>query len=87
MSKRIPASKKDISFLTLHFVVYAIAVVIMWTTYTIGSHGHWVYPWPAWITAAWGLLLIGHICITFTSYEDPGMKKYREEQGKAYRGA
>ena len=87
MSKRIKPTKKQISFLILHIAIYAVAVLVMWTTYDKGSNGHWVYPWPAWITAAWGLGLTGHICITFTSYDDPGLRKYREEEGKPYRGA
>lgn len=81
MPKRIKPTKRQISFLLLHMVVFAIGVTIMWLTYDKGVKG-WAYPWPAWVTAAWAMWLTGHICVTFTSYEDKGLKQYRHEEGK-----
>jgi hypothetical protein len=78
MTKRIPASGSQKMMVLIHMIVYAIAVVIMWTTYDKG-HTRWTYPWPAWITAAWGLGLIGHLCIVFRSYEDKGLKTYQDQ--------
>jgi len=66
----------------IHIIIYAIAVVIMWTTYDKGQT-HWTYPWPAWITAAWGLAVLGHLCIVFRTYEDKGMKTYRDQATSA----
>ena len=81
MTKRIPASGSQKMFVLIHLVVYAIACVIMWTTYDKGAT-HWTYPWPAWITAAWGLGIIGHLCIVFRSYEDKGLNTYKQhDQG------
>jgi hypothetical protein len=42
----------------------------------------WAYPWHAWTVAAWGLCLLGHWCIVYTSIEDPGYDVYRQQQGK-----
>jgi hypothetical protein len=47
----------------------------MWTLYDKGATT-WVYPWPAWITAAWALSLVGHWCALFTSYEDAGLDEF-----------
>lgn len=79
MLAKIKPTGRQKSFLLLHFVVFAIVTVLMWTTYSKGVKG-WAYPWPAWITAAWGLWLIGHICILFTSYEDRGEQEYKRQQ-------
>ena len=78
MTKRIPASGSQKMFLLIHAIIYGIAVAIMWTTYDKG-HTHWTYPWPAWITAAWGLWLLGHVCIVFRSYEDKGLRTYQQQ--------
>jgi hypothetical protein len=62
----------------IHVVIFAIANIIMWTTYDKGVKG-WAYPWPAWITAAWALAVIGHWCALWTSYEDKGMDEYHRQ--------
>ena len=63
----------------IHFIIYAIATVVMLMTYNKGAT-EWVYPWPAWIIAAWGLGLIGHGCMVYTSYEDKGMEEFTRQQ-------
>jgi len=78
MPKRIKPTGRQKMWLLIHFIVFAIGVIIMWTTYDKGVKG-WAYPWPAWITAAWGLWLLGHVCILFTSYEDKYLDKYKVE--------
>ncbi len=78
MSKKMKPTGRQKSIFLVHLIVYAIACFIMWTTYDKGVVG-WAYPWPAWITAAWGLGLIGHGCGLFRSYEDKGMEKYLRE--------
>ncbi len=72
--KIVPTSGQKRLFF-IHALVFAIANLIMWMTYDMGADG-WVYPWPAWITAAWGLSLIGHWCAVYTSFEDQGMDEY-----------
>ena len=79
MPKRIKPTKRQISLLILHCIAFAIGVSIMWLTYDKGVKG-WAYPWPAWITAAWGLWLMGHFCVLFTSYEDKGLKEYKRQE-------
>ena len=66
----------------MHTVVFAIVTVICWMMYDKHT-GHWAYPWPAWTTAAWALLLLGHFCVVFTSTEDKGYDIYRNQQGKS----
>lgn len=80
MSKKIPATGRQKSIFIVHLIVYAIACFVMWSTYDKGVVG-WAYPWPAWITAAWGLGLIGHACSIFINYEDKGLAEY-ERQAK-----
>jgi hypothetical protein len=76
-NKIIPtAGQKRIFF--IHLVAYLIGVAVMFFVHAgqeKAAHG-WVYPWHAWIIAAWGLAVIGHMCALWTSYEDPGMKDY-----------
>lgn len=67
--------------LALHAVVFGVATAASWMLYD-KHDGHWAYPWPAWTTAAWALALLGHFCVVFTSYEDPGYDVYRKQQGK-----
>jgi len=75
MAKKIKPTARQKTILLVHFLVFAVATVIMWTTYDKGVKG-WAYPWPAWITAAWALSLVGHICALFTSYEDKGLDDF-----------
>lgn len=78
MSNKILPTGRQKSIFFLHLVVFAIANAAMWLLYKGNAKG-WVYPWPAWITAAWGLAIIGHMCALWTSYEDPGMKDYERQ--------
>jgi hypothetical protein len=82
MPKRVKPTAKGKSMLALHTVVFAIVTAITWMMYD-PHNGHWAYPWPAWTTAAWSLLLLGHFCVVFTSTEDAGYDVYRRQQGKA----
>lgn len=76
MPKRLPSTGKQRSQWLLHLVVFLIANAIMWfMTYNGKENEPFVYPWPAWITAAWGLLVIGHACMVWSNYED---KNYDE---------
>jgi 2TM domain len=81
MSKKIKPTGKQVSMLMVHAVVFTIATVASLMMYQ-GKSTHWVYPWPAWSIAAWGLIWIGHFCIVFMSYEDAGYAEYRQQQGK-----
>jgi len=82
MPKQVKASGKEKSFLMIHILVFALVTAITWIMYNKGAT-HWVYPWPAWTTAAWGLFLLGHFCVVFYDYEDGGYVEYRRQQGKA----
>ncbi|HLU16513.1 MAG TPA: hypothetical protein VKZ76_00520 [Edaphocola sp.] len=62
----------------VHLVVFAIANAIMWYTLYAGADG-WVYPWPAWITATWALLVVGHACTIWYNYEDRGMDEFKRQ--------
>ncbi len=75
MAKKIKPTGRQKSILIVHALVFAVVTFLMWTLYDKGATS-WVYPWPAWITAAWGLGLVGHICALFTSYEDHGMDEF-----------
>lgn len=78
MPAKIKPTGRQKSLLLLHIVIFIIGNVIMWTTYDKGVKG-WAYPWPAWITAAWALWLLGHFCLLFTSYEDKGLAEYKRQ--------
>jgi 2TM domain len=82
MSKKVKPVGKQISMLLLHAAIFAAVTALCWLKYD-PKNGHWAYPWPAWTTAAWGLALLGHFCIVFTSHEDHGYDTYRRQQGKA----
>lgn len=75
MPKKIQPTKRQKTILVLHIIVFAIVNTIMWLTYDKGVKG-WAYPWPAWITAAWALGLVGNFCLLFTTYEDPGQQEF-----------
>ena len=81
MPRKVQATGKQKSMLMLQFVVFAIATAISWMTYDKGANGHWAYPWPAWTTAAWALCMLGHFCVVYRSYDDPGYLEYRKQQG------
>ena len=61
----------------LHVVVFLVANVIMW--YPIAVAPEWKYPWPAWITAAWGLMIIAHACTIWGNYDDQGMDTFHRQ--------
>jgi hypothetical protein len=75
MAKKIKPTSRQKMILLVHFLVFAVASFLMWTLYDKGATT-WVYPWPAWITAAWALSLVGHWCALFTSYEDAGLDEF-----------
>ncbi len=64
----------------IHFVVFAIATIVMFVIHQGQSKDGWAYPWHAWIVAAWGLSLIGHGCSVYTNYEDPAMDEFKRQQ-------
>lgn len=66
----------------IHVVVFAIANIIMWyvRNHMMAVEHRWVYPLPAWITAAWALAVVGHACALWTTYEDPGMHEYMRQR-------
>ncbi len=78
MPKRVPPTGKQKSMFLIHLVVYAIASALQLMMYDKGATG-WVYPWPAWTVAAWGLALIGHWCLVYRSYDDVGQKEYERQ--------
>lgn len=83
MSKKIKATGKQNTMVILHIVAFTIVTILSWMLYDKGANGHWAYPWPAWTTATWALFVLGHLCIVYRSYEDPGYAEYRHQQGKS----
>lgn len=65
--------------LAIHFVVFAIATVIMVMIHHKQGEHHWAYPWHAWLIAAWGLSLIGHYCAVFFNYEDRNLDEFNRQ--------
>lgn len=78
MPKKIPASKKQVSGWLIHLVIFAIVNAVLWYICYNGKEG-WVYPWPAWITAAWALMVVGHACMIWSDYEDKGMDEWKRQ--------
>ena len=76
-NKIIPTGRQKGIFY-VHLLIYIVAVIVMVMVHKgqESAAKAWVYPWHAWIIAAWGLAVIGHMCALWTSYEDPGMKDY-----------
>ena len=81
MPQRIPATSGQKRNFMIHTVVFVIAVVAMWMYYShVGEvTGKWVYPWQAWITAAWALALIGHWCAVYRSYTDKNYDEFTRQ--------
>ncbi|MCC7030292.1 MAG: 2TM domain-containing protein [Chitinophagaceae bacterium] len=79
-SKVVPTSGEKSKFI-LHMVIFAIANAAMWIYwyYGQGAKDTWVYPWAIWITAAWGLSLLGHWAGVHRNYEDAGVKEYQRQ--------
>ena len=78
MPKRIPPTKKAVSGWFLHLVIYLVGITILWFICFHGKEG-WVYPWPAWITAAWGLAVISHACMVWASHQDKAFDEFRRQ--------
>lgn len=78
MPSKIKPSGKQKTYFFLHMIVFVVVSLILFATYDLGQDG-WAYPWHAWIIAAWGLGLIGHGCLVFTSYEDKGFDTYVQQ--------
>lgn len=79
-NKIIPTGRQKNIFY-LHLAIYIVAVIAMVMIHAgqeKAAHG-WVYPWHAWLIAAWGLAVVGHMCALWTSYEDPGMADYERQ--------
>lgn len=86
MAKKIAPTGKQTSKLIIHAIIFAIANALIWYLHTdtllIESAKGVVYAWPAWITAAWALALIGHWAALYTNYEDPNRDEYlRQAKG------
>lgn len=86
MANKIAPTSKQKSIFLLHCVVFAVVNAILWFTYDKGGMRvdveGWAYVWPIWITAAWGLSLIGHGAAIFTNYEDAGNDEYLRQLEK-----
>ncbi len=82
MPAKMKTSGKQVRGWVMHLLVFLVVNAILWFITFNGKTG-FVYPWPAWITAAWGLLMIGHACLVWASYEDKG---YDEWQRQAQNG-
>lgn len=87
MPKKIIPTGKQKSKLIIHAIIFIIVNALLWMNYEgptlrIESAPGVSYAWPAWITAAWALALIGHWAALFTNYEDPGNEEYlRQAKG------
>jgi len=77
--KIVPTAGQKRTFF-IHFVVFAIATVIMVMIHKKQGEHHWAYPWHAWLIAAWGLSLIGHWCSVYTNYVDKGTEEYKRQE-------
>ncbi len=73
-----PSPKQKRNFI-IHLIVFAIATIIMFMVHHQQGKLEWAYPWHAWIIAAWGLAVIGHLCAVFFSYEDKGHIEYQRQ--------
>lgn len=80
MPQRLKPTGRQKSIFLVHFIVFAIATVVMVMIHKEQGKEHWAYPWHAWIIAAWGLSLIGHWCGVYRSYEDHGHDEYRRQE-------
>jgi hypothetical protein len=75
MPKKIPATGKQVRGWFLHLVVFLIVNAILWYICYAGKEG-WQYPWPIWITSAWGLLVVGHACMIWANYSDHAYEEW-----------
>jgi fatty acid desaturase len=75
MPKKIKATKKQGVNWAIHLIIFILVNAVLWYICYAGKEG-WQYPWPLWITSAWGLLVIGHACMIWSNYEDKGMDEW-----------
>lgn len=86
MANKINPTSKQKSKLMVHAIIFVVVNTILWMTYQkdamrVDVH-EWAYPWVIWITAAWGLSLIGHWAALYKNFEDPGNAEYlRQAKG------
>ena len=78
MPKRKAATKKGITGWVIHLIIFAVGIFLMWFFTYHGKTG-WVYPWPSWITAAWGLAVIAHACLVWSNYEDKSYDEFHRQ--------
>lgn len=78
MPARIKHTKKQVSYFVLHLIVFLVVNAILWLITYSGKEG-WVYPWPAWVTATWALMVVGHACMIWANYEDRGMDEFNRQ--------
>ncbi|MBL7705854.1 MAG: 2TM domain-containing protein [Taibaiella sp.] len=74
MPKKIKHTKKQVSMFIVHLIVYLVASAAMW--FSLGPND---YPWPAWVIATWGLMVVGHACTIWYNYEDRGMDEFKRQ--------
>ncbi len=78
MPKKLPTTGKQVRGWFLHLLLFAVVNAVLWYICYAGKEG-WVYPWPIWITSAWGLLIIGHACTVWADYEDKGLDDWKRQ--------
>ncbi len=67
--------------LVVHAIIYGIGIAIMWVIYgqqNAASHGA-TYPWPAWFTTGWGIVVLGQLCNVFFDSNRNHQDKYYEK--------
>lgn len=77
MPQRVKPTAKQKRNLAIHFLIFAIGVIVMVMIHHKQGEHHWAYPWHAWLIAAWSLSFLGHFCVVFFSQEDKGYKEYK----------
>lgn len=78
MPRKIEPTSKKKSRWMIHFVIYLIGVALMWFFTYHGKEG-FVYPWPAWITAAWGLAVVAHASTVWSNYVDKSYDEFHRQ--------
>lgn len=76
--QKIKPSARQKRIFILHFVVFMVVNIVIWylRNHMMAVEHRWVYPLPAWITAAWGLAVVGHACALWSNYEDDAMREF-----------
>ncbi len=78
MPKKLPATGKKVRGWFMHLIVFGIVNAILWYICYKGATS-WVYPWPSWITAAWGLTIVAHACLVWANYEDKNHEEWTRQ--------